>query len=210
MGEVKKDLTGLKFGRLTVLSRAPNDQTRHVRWLCRCECGKEKVINRDALLSGATRSCGCYKKEVNSEPKPELRKGNTYDLSGNYGVGYTNNTNTKFIFDKDDYDLISQYTWGENSVGYIVTYTRLNKQRKVILLHRLIMENTFGNIDGYDIDHINHDIKNNTKENLRITEHKDNIKNSKLRCNNTSGVTGVSYNRKSQKWEAYITVDKKR
>ena len=34
-----KDLTGQRFGKLVVLSRAENDKTKHTRWLCQCDCG---------------------------------------------------------------------------------------------------------------------------------------------------------------------------
>lgn len=53
------DLTGQRFGRLTVIERAPNKGKRTV-WLCRCDCGNEKEIRQEDLHSGKTVSCGCY------------------------------------------------------------------------------------------------------------------------------------------------------
>ena len=53
-----KDLTGMRFGRLTVIERAEN-KGRNVCWNCRCDCGNEVVVKRDALISGDTQSCGC-------------------------------------------------------------------------------------------------------------------------------------------------------
>jgi hypothetical protein len=52
------DLTGRKFGRLTVLSRAAvkNDRTM---WNCRCDCGLEHIAQSHHLLTGHTKSCGC-------------------------------------------------------------------------------------------------------------------------------------------------------
>ncbi len=62
------DLTGQRFGRLTALApvprRFPGDATR---WCCRCECGTIKIVQRSALKSGGTKSCGCYKAEWNSQ-----------------------------------------------------------------------------------------------------------------------------------------------
>ena len=59
------NLIGKKFGRLTVIKREyPNDKWRHTRWLCKCECGMEKIILGDDLKSGKTRSCGCLYKEA--------------------------------------------------------------------------------------------------------------------------------------------------
>ena len=62
------DLTGQRFGRLTVMERAEDyvsPKGRHIpRWLCKCDCGKEKVINSESLKSGKTKSCGCLYKSV--------------------------------------------------------------------------------------------------------------------------------------------------
>jgi len=59
----KIDLTGQRFGRLTVLHREPN-KGRKVTWLCRCDCGASRVVTADNLRSGNTTSCGCFKSEL--------------------------------------------------------------------------------------------------------------------------------------------------
>lgn len=56
---------GVKLGRLLLLSSAKIDG--RVRWLCRCDCGREKRIRDDALRSGATSSCGCLSVEKSTE-----------------------------------------------------------------------------------------------------------------------------------------------
>ena len=53
------DLTGKRFGRLIVLRYVDKDRWRSSRWLCSCDCGKEKIIIGQSLKSGATKSCGC-------------------------------------------------------------------------------------------------------------------------------------------------------
>ena len=59
------NLTGKKFGRLTVIKRVyPNTKDRNVMWLCKCSCGKEKIINGNSLRRGDTKSCGCLQKEI--------------------------------------------------------------------------------------------------------------------------------------------------
>jgi hypothetical protein len=50
--------TGQRYGRLLVLSVADR-KSRKIRWLCRCDCGRETVVFQDSLSSGNTRSCGC-------------------------------------------------------------------------------------------------------------------------------------------------------
>jgi hypothetical protein len=56
------NLKGRRFGRLIVLSLA---ETRrgHARWLCQCDCGKEKVVAATELKRGNTQSCGCFQME---------------------------------------------------------------------------------------------------------------------------------------------------
>ncbi|BDR66982.1 AP2 domain-containing protein [Clostridium tetani] len=58
MGKVV-DRIGERFGRLIVLARAENDKHGHAQWLCKCDCGNEKVVVSNNLISGNTRSCGC-------------------------------------------------------------------------------------------------------------------------------------------------------
>lgn len=61
-----QDLQGQAFGRLTVVTRAPNAGAgirARARWFCRCECGAEAIVHASALRSGNTVSCGCAKRE---------------------------------------------------------------------------------------------------------------------------------------------------
>ena len=64
-----KDLTGRRFGRLTVLSRAENSGSGKARWLCRCDCGKRTVVLGSHLNDGHTQSCGCLGLEHATEAK---------------------------------------------------------------------------------------------------------------------------------------------
>lgn len=61
----RTEMVGLRFGRLVVVSRGPTDKHRTARWLCRCDCGREKVIGGKSLRlkEGGTRSCGCLRKK---------------------------------------------------------------------------------------------------------------------------------------------------
>lgn len=61
------DLTDQEFGRLTIISKHQTPVGKPTKWLCRCKCGNEKIIETRALRSGATVSCGCYNREVNLE-----------------------------------------------------------------------------------------------------------------------------------------------
>ena len=62
------DLTGQRFGMLTVLERAGRKRNR-VAWRCRCDCGKESIVCALDLRSGDVKSCGCMKGSWIAESK---------------------------------------------------------------------------------------------------------------------------------------------
>ena len=60
MGRKVIDLTGRKFGKLMIIKRSyPNQRNGHLMWLCKCECGIEKIVSGWHLKNGHTKSCGC-------------------------------------------------------------------------------------------------------------------------------------------------------
>ncbi len=59
-----KNLIGQKFGRYLVLELAETKNKR-IRWLCKCDCGEERIVQSNNLISGQCQSCGCLNKEVN-------------------------------------------------------------------------------------------------------------------------------------------------
>lgn len=60
------DLTGETFTRLTVITRVESSGNK-VRWLCRCECGKQTVVIGGNLRRGTSTSCGCLMRELAAE-----------------------------------------------------------------------------------------------------------------------------------------------
>lgn len=58
-----KDLTGQKFGRLTVIERAGSDHHHRATWKCQCDCGEVRIICGFNLLSAQAKSCGCLRAE---------------------------------------------------------------------------------------------------------------------------------------------------
>lgn len=63
------NLIGCKFGKLTVIDRAENTNGNKARWICKCDCGKEKQksVTTYDLKSGKVKSCGCLYFESNKE-----------------------------------------------------------------------------------------------------------------------------------------------
>ena len=178
---MRVDLTNQRFGRLLVLSKYDVVGKGETRWLCRCDCGNECVVSRGGLKGGKTQSCGCLQRERISEIK---RKYNTYDLSGEYGIGYTSK-GEEFYFDLEDYDKIKDYCWCFNDQDYVVAH---NKSGNNIRLHRLIL-----NINDKDIiiDHKNRRKNDNRKSNLRIATKSENAMNRPADIRSTTGYKGV-------------------
>lgn len=71
------DRTGQKYGRLTVIKRAPNkiytSGRSVVMWECVCDCGNSVTVAATSLQSGATTSCGCWNDEQRKNPKPNIK-----------------------------------------------------------------------------------------------------------------------------------------
>lgn len=62
-----KDLVGMKFGRLSVISHCGTTAKNKAKWLCRCDCGKTSRVVGSGLMNGTTSSCGCLKAELTRE-----------------------------------------------------------------------------------------------------------------------------------------------
>ena len=201
MVKVKEDLTGKVFGRWTVIQQAEDyvisSGKHYAQWLCKCQCEKNtiRIVGHTQLKQGKSLSCGC----ITSEGiKARSKKYNKYDLSGEYGIGYTTKEE-EFWFDLDDYEKIKDHCWYYDEHGYL----RTTINGKHIRLHRYIMGVDDPNIF---VDHKKHPPRNehkidNRKNNLRIVTPKENVYNSSLSKNNTSGVTGVYWNECHKKWK---------
>lgn len=211
MSRVKEDLVGLKNNRLTVLEMldkdskevkifSQNSRNRYIK--CLCDCGNIKITKASDFKNGSCKSCGCLLSEMAYN---QMKKYCKYDLISNkqYGVG-TSLNDYDFIFDKEDYELIKNYGWNYHK-GYL-TSPNIPKNKlfntKKIFIHRLIM-NCFDK--DKEVDHINHNVFDNRKINLRIVTKNKNMQNRSKPKNNKSGTKGVCFYKGY--WTAYITFD---
>ena len=78
MRKLANDLTGKKFGKLEVIG-VHDTGSRKTYYVCQCDCGNVKVVRADSLISGATKSCGCIKKE---QDKINLSANHKHKMSG--------------------------------------------------------------------------------------------------------------------------------
>ena len=69
-----ENLIGKRFGRLVVISRAPNGRNWRTRWNCICDCGNQCTVSASHLKNGHTQSCGCLNKEITATRNKENRK----------------------------------------------------------------------------------------------------------------------------------------
>ena len=205
MGDILEDLTGCKFGRLTVIERAedyvePKSKKRHPQWLCLCTCGNRKIILGNNLKRGLTNSCGCIKKEVASIIH---KKKNNYENIGN-GITkvFFNNNNGYFLCDTSEWDKVKDITWIKSGNGY--AYGVIKNQ--YVKFHRYIMD---VNDKEHEVDHIDGNPLNNLKTNLRICYKEENSMNQKISTKNTSGHVGIYWDASRNKWCARINANKK-
>ena len=96
-----------------------------------------------------------------------------------------------------------------NKVGYVQIGLRLEDKFYVYLAHRLAWLYEYGEFPKGGLDHINHVKADNRITNLRIATQRENIRNMSMSSRNTTGYTGVSFNKRAKKYEAYVKVDYK-
>ena len=117
-----KDLTGQRFGRLTVVTRAKNTKNGQCRWLCKCDCGKEKIVRTTHLTSGKIKSCGCLLIDILKEKKSIHGMTNTklFYIWGGIKARCYNKNNKQYkyygargiiVCDEWKNDFVSFYNW---------------------------------------------------------------------------------------------------
>lgn len=110
------------------------------------------------------------------------------------------------LVDDEDYEELSKYKWCAVRYWnnfYAKRYIRKNGKRAMEYMHREIME-AVGR--ACEVDHIDGDGLNNQRANLRICTHNENTLNLQMNRRNTSGYKGVSFDRKRNRYQAYIRV----
>lgn len=195
------DLTGLKFGRLTVIKELNYKVRNNRMWLCECECGNKAEVKGINLDSGTTKSCGCYAKDLTIE---RSRKYNEYDFIDDYVIIRDEKDNEMYI-DLDDFNRLecTKYWITPTKTGGYPCY---KKEDKYMLIHRDVMN--MGEYDGeIMVDHINRNRLDDRKSNLRVVNCIENARNSNLQINNTSGISGVQWHKRDERWYSTIGIN---
>lgn len=141
---VLKDLTGQKFGKLTVISRASKIGEKKVQWLCKCDCGTETIVSGGNLKNGHTYSCGC----VRSKGELKIRE-ILISLNINFITEYrfSDLPNRRFDFYLPDYNLCLEYdgkqhyqyvaAWHQTLENYIAACDRDQEKNKYCYEHNI-------------------------------------------------------------------------
>lgn len=221
MVNIKIDMTGWKMwehgvpdSRLIVLERAEDyispSGICKAQWLCECTCEEHnKIITVGrSLRNGNTKSCGCLHKEQAVLNGKEACKQNEYEIFDDYVKIKFTNVDDYFYVSLSDFDLVSQYAWHRcHSKNYYYVATNQSTQENGEDKYKTLRLTALIGCKWYD--HIDGDPRNCRRENLRPATTQENSRNLRIRSNNTSGVTGVSWHDKTNKWTAYIGVDQK-
>lgn len=188
--DIDVDWTGVVQGKLTVVSRAPDKVTKSgykaIRWNCICECGGSKILRSSALKSGSD-NCGCgYKRgthghTVNADHSPTF-------TSWHSMMQRCLNENHEAYKLYGAIGVGVQESWKDfinflEDMGERPHGTTLNRINGAMIYSKETCEWATLSIQAYD---------------------------QKKRITNKSGKTGVCWDKRLSKWEAYISVDKKK
>jgi|SRR6266850_4821873 len=148
-------------------------------------------------------------REVEHKPRPGGTPNGTVAISESViGIVVESRLGSFVVqVDKDDYPPLSPYRWYVYQNGY-TEYAKADcvadgHNNCRVYAHRLIT--------GFsEVDHENHDGLDNRRDNLRLASRSQNIVNCRVRSRNTSGYTGVSWDKRHRKWEAYYSSNNKK
>lgn len=204
-----QDITGYRFGRLTVIERTNIKSTRKsdngaYLWKCKCDCGNICYYSRYALISMANpiRSCGCLYDDTRGIGTKNYC---TYDLENyDFGIGYCNN-DTYFFFDKEDYNKIKDYSWWYDG-RYVIAHTLKDDKytTDIIRMHRVVLD--IEDREDINVDHKNLIRYDCRKINLRRATNFENACNVDRTAMSPTGVVGVLP--RGNKWYATIKANK--
>jgi hypothetical protein len=193
---------------------APTKTTHGNGWLCRCECGTERIIYGAKLRSGRTRSCGCARWDANYHPQAshlEAQYSRVARLTewptpmlptlpcGSRLIPLDDSKNA--IVDPVDFERLSRFRWTATRSDSGIYYA-VRSDRGCVWMHRQILQHRYP-----ETDHIDGDGLNNRRRNLRPASTRDNQRNMRNSKNQKlGGFKGVSWRTRDQGWRAQIRI----
>lgn len=186
------DLTGQRFGRLTVVRRAGSDKHKHRLYECVCDCGAELHVISLSLKRGTTKSCGCLRNDVTRE------RATTHGHSAGY----------KFTTEFMCYRGMKKRCTNENNKSY-----KDYGGRGIKVCDRWLesFENFYADMGSkpspkHSIDRI--DVDGNYEPlNCRWATAEEQVRNKRIYQSVTAG---VSWNKRDKRWISKISVNNKK
>src|SRR5690606_36633953 len=153
-------------------------------WLCLCDCGNEKSVRADSLVSGRILSCGCYHKEAVSQRTRTHGLSNTleYHIWENMIQRCTNPNHLAF-----------GYYGGRG----ITVCDRWRNDFTAFINDMGPRPSNCYSVDRIDVN------KGYEPGNCRWATRETQMRNTRIYCNNTSGVKGVAWDKTGRRWRAY-------
>ena len=175
-----EDISGQRYGQLTVVRRDEHAPKGRSKWICKCNCGKMVSVYRSHLVCGQTISCGCASKGVNLRP---------IDAGTRFGrltvIEITNKKHRNTYMYKCECDCGNTCFMSRNQLisGGVKSCGCLATERSKKAIISAMQERNKSYVEGTDI--------------LSISS-------KKIRSTNTSGKRGVSWDASVKTWKAYI------
>jgi hypothetical protein len=174
---------GDRFGRLTVIAHAGRNKLKKVLWQCQCDCGKTVNVPSGSLVTGNTTSCGCFLKETITK----------------HGGWQKSSYNTWRAMMRRCYNLKDKDFSRYGAVGVTVCLDWHDYATFAKDMGEPSGAETLDRIDPYG---------NYTPENCRWASLPTQARNTRVRKNSDTGVTGV--HKRGNKFLAEITAKKKK
>lgn len=178
-----KDLTGIKYGRLTALEFLYKTESRQYFWLFQCDCGNTKKINKASVVKGATRSCGCIAKEMAEE------KNKTHGMSKTKIYNVWNNMMKRCFNNKDP------------------AYKNYGGRGIIVSDRWLIFENFFEDMGhppkNMSIDRVDNEL-GYSKENCRWADRSMQNTNKRPWKESTTGIINITFSERDQLYNVGI------
>ena len=173
MGKLK-NLTGQRFGKLTVIERADDyidkNGEKHVCWKCKCLCGNECIVKGHDLRNGHTKSCGCA--QIEASTKHGMHGTRIYNTYRNM-LDRCYNKNNDHYMDYGGRGIKVCDAWrGENGFINFYNWAMANGYTDELSIDRI---NVNGNYEPNNCRFVNNKIQSNNKTtNLYITYNSEN------------------------------------
>jgi hypothetical protein len=179
------DITGERYGRMLVIREY--EQVGYDRYfLCKCDCGNEKIVRMNELRSGKTKSCGCLNREMTS-------KSNTIDLTGKRFGKIT----------------VVERSSSKSKTNKVLWICRCDCGNEITTLSTYLTSGDTNSCGCHKIE-VGNQLQEYIESNLRIDEVVVTSLKRKVRSDSTTGIKGVQYIAKNGKYRASISVKGKR